>query len=160
MHKQTHESHFYYLFSASLLEGFAHATLAVCCQCRVINVCRQQVLAGESTATVEVTLVFFSLNSSHLVRIKRVKCHRLIKGRGRLWASSFLCNADKEKWKKLPSVLCVHVGYFGLKRGKARKKLTEQMSYCFDDSTESAQWIYGIDCDWCLRNYDASICAS
>lgn len=79
-------------------------------------------LAGESTATVEETLVFFSLNSTHLVRIKRVKCHGLIKGRGRLLASSFLCNADKEKWMKLPSVLSAHVGYFGLKRVKSEKE--------------------------------------
>ncbi len=60
-------------------------------------------LAGESRA-VEGTLVFFPLNSSHLVRIKRVKCHGLIKGRERLLAPCFLCHTDKEKEMKMPSI--------------------------------------------------------
>lgn len=58
---------FIYFYSDFLLRGFVLATPA-CCQCRVgvTELCRQQVLAGESRATVEGTLVFFSLNSSHL----------------------------------------------------------------------------------------------
>lgn len=54
-----------FTFPTSGLCSFNTSALVVC-GVGVMDVCRQQVLAGESGATVEGTLVFFSLNSSHL----------------------------------------------------------------------------------------------
>ncbi len=63
----------------------------------MIDVCRQQLLAGESRASAEGTLVLFLSEQLTFMRIKSVKCHGLIKGKDRLLAPHFLCHAERRE---------------------------------------------------------------